>query len=214
MWCVRGLCLIGGGMTYLVNSIFYTLQGEGYWSGRPAVFCRFSRCNLWTGREEDRAKSVCWFCDTDFLHGDRYGLGELVSEITRVADGCRFIVFTGGEPALQLNEALIDELHDLGFYIAVETNGTKHLHTEIDWVCVSPKENAPLRVTDGDELKLVYPQREASPERFEGWAFDHFWLSPIDGPDLQANTAAAVEYVLAHPRWRLNVQTHKVIGVK
>lgn len=201
-------------MTYLVNDIFYTLQGEGYWTGRPAVFVRFARCNLWNGREEDRAKSVCWFCDTDFNDAERMGIGALVDRISELSNGCGFIVFTGGEPSLQLDNILVDALHSLGLYIAVETNGTKDLPLGVDWVCVSPKENAPLHVTEGNELKLVYPQREASPERYERMNFCHFWLSPMDGPNLAENTQSALEYVLEHPQWRLNIQTHKVIGVQ
>lgn len=205
-------------MTYLVNSVFRTLQGEGYWSGRAAVFCRFSRCNLWTGREEDRATAICQFCDTDFLKGDKYTLTELVARIRYLwgSGPNPMVVFTGGEPALQLNAALIDELHNWGFYTAIETNGTRRLPHGLDWVCVSPKAGALIhpQCTEGNELKLVYPQDGQDPERWVGLEFDHFWLSPMDGPDLKANTAAAVEYVLAHPRWRLNIQTHKVIGVK
>lgn len=204
-------------MTYLINEIFYTLQGEGYWSGRAAVFVRFSRCNLWTGREEDRATAICQFCDTDFLHGERLSLDVLMDDVYTnwpAASVTPMVVLTGGEPTLQIDAALIDALHDDGFYIAIETNGTRPLPDGIDWVCVSPKAGTKLAVTTGDELKLVYPQDGAEPELFDGWAFDHFWLSPMDGPNLAENTAAAVEYVLKHPQWRLNVQTHKVVGIR
>lgn len=200
-------------MSYLINEVFYTIQGEGYWTGRPAVFCRFSRCNLWTGREEDRATAICQFCDTDFLHGERYSLGELVSEISSLSEDCDFVVFTGGEPALQLDATLIDELHTLGFYIAIETNGTKPLPAGIDWVCVSPKVNAVRIIDSGDELKFVYPQG-VDPAMYLELDFDHFWLSPMDGPNLTANTAKALTYCLKNPPWRLNVQTHKMIGVR
>jgi 7-carboxy-7-deazaguanine synthase len=206
-------------MTYLVNDIFLTLQGEGYWTGRAAVFCRFSRCNLWTGREEDRATAVCQFCDTDFTRADKYGLKDLADTILNAwPKGAPnpMVVFTGGEPLLQLDEPLLVSVQARGFYVAVETNGTvvPKDRRNIDWLCVSPKADTDLAVTDGDELKLVYPQPLAPPERFQGWAFDHFWLSPMDGPNLARNTDLAVGYVKRHPQWRLNIQTHKVIGVK
>lgn len=202
--------------TYFINEIFLTLQGEGYWTGRPAVFCRFSRCNLWTGREKDRANAICKFCDTDFLKGDKYELDDLIAHIVDIAAGCRFIVLTGGEPTLQVDQPLIAALHDCGFYIAIETNGTRPVPTGIDWVCVSPKAEAILKVYRGNELKLVYPQEGGPPERYADFDFEHFWLSPMNSPygELDAdNTKLAIEYCLAHPRWRLNTQIHKVVGI-
>lgn len=203
-------------MAYLVNEIFATLQGEGYWTGRTAVFCRFSRCNLWTGREQDRASAVCRFCDTDFTASKRYAqASELADEISQAWPGGegRMVVLTGGEPLLQADDALIWHLKHRGFYVAVETNGTIAPPERIDWLCVSPKVNAELKIHAGDELKLVYPQGP-DPSVYLGLDFDHYWLSPMDGPNLAENTAAAVAYVLKHPRWRLNVQTHKLIGVR
>lgn len=203
-------------MTYLINSIFYTLQGEGFWTGRPAVFVRFSRCNLWTGREEDRHKAVCQFCDTDFQRSERYTGAQLldaVEDLWPSGWGSKMVVFTGGEPLLQVDEELVDDLICAGFYTAVETNGTVQPGALVDWTCISPKANTTLEITKGDELKLVYPQVGAEPERFEHLDFDHFWLSPMDGPDLADNTKAAVDYCLEHPRWRLNIQTHKIVGV-
>ena len=211
-------------MTYSVKEIFYTLQGEGAQAGRPAVFCRFAGCNLWSGREEDRAGAVCNFCDTDFVGTDGQGGGkfrtadELAAAIAAQwpADddsGRRYVVCTGGEPLLQLDAALIEALHAAGFEVAVETNGTQAAPAGLDWICVSPKAAAPLLLTAGDELKLVYPQPLAMPERFEGLAFTHFFLQPMDGPDQQANLAAVIRYCLAHPRWRLSLQTHKIVGI-
>lgn len=203
-------------MTYLVNDLFYTLQGEGYWSGRPAVFCRFSVCNLWTGQEEDRASAICSFCDTDFADYTEYDVQELADRINELwpGGGQPMVVFTGGEPSLQLDQTLIEFLEEeRDWYVAVETNGTLPLRAEVDWVCVSPKTPA-LRTREGDELKLVYPQTgRMQPETYEGLDFNVFWLSPMDGPNLAENTAAAVEYVKAHPMWRLNTQTHKQIGI-
>ncbi|HEX6050104.1 MAG TPA: 7-carboxy-7-deazaguanine synthase [Gemmatimonadaceae bacterium] len=212
-------------MTYTVKEIFYTLQGEGANTGRPAVFCRFSGCNLWTGREADRAEAVCTFCDTDFVgvgpDGGKYAtpdaLAAAVSERWPwdVSHGARpLVVCTGGEPLLQLDAPAIDALHSAGFEIAVETNGTRPAPPGLDWICVSPKSTAPVVLARGDELKLVYPQRDAPPERFESLDFRHFFLQPMDGPDVDANTRAAVEYCLAHPRWRLSVQTHKALGIR
>lgn len=201
---------------YLVNEVFYTLQGEGVHTGRPAVFVRFSRCNLWSGREQDRATAICRFCDTDFTHADSYTLIELVAAIDAAwagTDGRRMVVFTGGEPSLQLDAALVGAVARRGYYVAVETNGTRPLPA-VNWVCVSPKAGTTLAVRKGDELKLVYPQDGAAPEDFAWLRFNTFWLSPMDGPDLADNTKAAVEYVLANPAWRLNVQTHKMIGVR
>jgi len=211
-------------MTYSVKEIFYTLQGEGAQAGRPAVFCRFAGCNLWTGREEDRADAVCRFCDTDFVGTDGPGGGKFATaeELAQAiaakwpADdrsGRRYVVCTGGEPLLQLDEALIDALHAEGFEVAVETNGTQPAPMGLDWTCVSPKAGAPVVLTEGDELKLVYPQPLAMPERFESLRFRHFFLQPMDGPDREANTRAAIEYCLAHPKWRLSVQVQKVVGI-
>ncbi len=211
-------------MTYSVKEIFYTLQGEGGQAGRPAVFCRFSGCNLWTGREEDRARAVCRFCDTDFVGTDGQGGGKFATA-DALADaiaarwpaddtrGRRYVVCTGGEPLLQLDTPLIEALHARGFEVAVETNGTQPAPPGLDWICVSPKAGAPLVLTAGDELKLVYPQLEALPERFEGLAFKHFFLQPMDSPQREANTRAAVAYCMKHPQWRLSLQTHKILGI-
>lgn len=209
---------------YAVKEIFYTLQGEGANTGRAAVFCRFAGCNLWTGREADRSDAVCRFCDTDFVGTDGPGGGKfpdaesLARAVTQAwqVDGPswgRFVVCTGGEPLLQLDAPLVKALHDAGFEIAVETNGTVAPPPGLDWVCVSPKAGAELAVTGGDELKLVYPQEGAEPERYAGLAFRHFFLQPMDGPDRDANTAAALDYCLRHPRWRLSLQTHKLLGI-
>ncbi len=209
-------------MSYAVKEIFYTLQGEGAQTGRPAVFCRFAGCNLWTGREKDRARAVCQFCDTDFVGTDGAGGGRFASaeELARAVVAAwpggperRFVVCTGGEPLLQLDAPAIDALHAQGFEIAIETNGTIEPPPGIDWVCVSPKAGAPLVARRGHELKLVFPQPGAEPERFEGLAFDHFFLQPMDGPDRERNTALAIEHCLRHPRWRLSLQTHKLIGI-
>lgn len=208
---------------YSVKEIFYTLQGEGVHAGRPAVFCRFAGCNLWTGREQDRASAVCTFCDTDFVgigpDGGKFDTAVALADAVAsrwpaVNGGRRFVVCTGGEPLLQLDEAAINALHERGFEVAVETNGTQPLPRGLDWVCVSPKANAPLVVACGDELKLVYPQPTAPPERFTGLDFRHWLLQPMDGPDLAETTRAAIGYCLAHPQWRLSVQTHKVVGVR
>ena len=208
--------------TYTVKEIFLTLQGEGRQAGRPAVFCRFAGCNLWSGREADRAKAVCRFCDTDFIGSDGPGGGRFVdaTALAAAVAACwgaareeRFVVLTGGEPLLQVDPALIAALHAQGFAIALETNGTLPAPPGIDWVCVSPKAGAPLILDHGDELKLVYPQIGAEPERFAGLAFAHFLLQPMDGPDRTTHTRAAVAYIAAHPRWRLSLQTHKFIGI-
>ncbi len=210
-------------LVYTVKEIFYTLQGEGIHAGRPAVFCRFAGCNLWTGREEDRATAVCSFCDTDFVgvgpDGGKFATAEALAEAVAArwpdaGGGRRFVVCTGGEPLLQLDAEGIDALHARGFEVAVETNGTQPLPRGLDWVCVSPKADAPLVVAGGDELKLVYPQPLARPERFEGLDFRHWLLQPMDGPAVAEATRAAIAYCLAHPRWRLSVQTHKVVGVR
>lgn len=208
---------------YTVKEIFYTLQGEGYHAGRPAVFCRFTGCNLWTGREHDRDKAVCKFCDTDFVgtgpDGGKFATAaELADRIAALWPGGPnpYVVCTGGEPLLQLDAPLIDALHARGFEVAVETNGTQPAPAGLDWTCVSPKASAPLQLVNGDELKLVYPQVEpdAQPERFEHLGFRHFSLQPMDGPALKENTRRAVEYCLTHPRWRLSLQTHKLLGLR
>ncbi len=209
-------------MTYAVKELFKTLQGEGAQAGRAAVFCRFAGCNLWSGREEDRAEAVCTFCDTDFVGTDGEGGGKftdadmLAAAITSSWDGSeenRYVVFTGGEPLLQLDAALIAAVHAQGFEIAVETNGTLEPPPGIDWICVSPKADAPLALTAGNELKLVYPQPEPDIAALGRLQFDHFWVQPMDGPDRAANTAAAVAFCLANPKWRLSLQTHKFIGI-
>ena len=210
------------GVTYSVKEIFLTVQGEGGQAGRAAVFCRFAGCNLWSGREQDRHKAVCTFCDTDFVGTDGPGGGKFTTP-EALADAVaaawtggprnRLVVCTGGEPLLQLDPPLIDALHARGFEIAVETNGTVAAPPGIDWICVSPKADAPVVQTFGQELKLVFPQPLADPGRFEALDFERFYLQPMDGPDRDANTQAAVAYCLSHPRWRLSVQTHKYIGV-
>ena len=209
---------------YAVKEIFYTLQGEGANTGRPAVFCRFAGCNLWSGREDDRDDAVCRFCDTDFVGTDGPGGGKFASaeDLARAVATTwpahdevarRLVVCTGGEPLLQLDEPLLAALHTAGFEVAVETNGTIVPPDGIDWLCVSPKAEAELVVQAGDELKLVYPQGGGEPERFERLAFAHFFLQPMDGPDREANTKAALRYCLSHPRWRLSLQTHKLLGI-
>ena len=228
-------------MTYTVKEIFYTLQGEGAQTGRAAVFCRFSGCNLWSGREEDRSRAVCQFCDTDFVgtgpDGGRFrSAAELADAVERCwtggasrpdsnegpgsrADSAqsgdrKYVVCTGGEPLLQVDEKLIAEMHQRGFEVAVETNGTRPAPKSLDWICVSPKAGAPLVQTTGNELKLVYPQDNAPPEKFEQLDFRHFFLQPMDGADTAANTERAIEYCLRHPRWRLSIQTHKLVGLR
>ncbi|OYV48319.1 MAG: 7-carboxy-7-deazaguanine synthase [Acidocella sp. 20-58-15] len=210
-------------MTYNVKEIFYTLQGEGRNVGRAAIFCRFTGCNLWSGREMDRNTAVCRFCDTDFVGIDGTGGGRFATadQLAIAIDAVRptgtkveLVVLTGGEPMLQIDDALIDALHNLGFKIAVETNGTIPVPAEIDWLCVSPKAGTQLAISQGDELKLVFPQPNAGPECFESLAFTDFLLQPMDGPDQTDNTAAAVSYCLAHPRWRLSLQTHKLLGLR
>lgn len=208
---------------YTVKELFYTLQGEGFHAGRPAVFCRFSGCNLWTGREQDRATAVCSFCDTDFVgvgpDGGKFAtaaeLAEAVASRWPVGGAGRpFVVCTGGEPLLQLDAAAVEALHARGFEVAVETNGTQPAPPGLDWVCVSPKADAALALGSGDELKLVFPQEKAPPERFAGMGFRHFYLQPMDGPNVVQHTAAAVAYCLAHPQWHLSVQTHKALGIR
>jgi 7-carboxy-7-deazaguanine synthase (Cx14CxxC type) len=209
-------------MSYAVKEIFLTLQGEGGQAGRPAVFCRFAGCNLWSGREEDRAGAVCSFCDTDFVGmdgpgGGRFADAEALAAAVEAAwaGGAdnRLVVLTGGEPLLQLDAALIEALHGRGFSLALETNGTLAVPAGVDWICVSPKADAAVAQTSGQELKLVYPQAGVDPARFEGWDFERFLLQPMDGPKLAENTRAAIAYCLAHPRWRLSVQTHKYLGI-
>jgi 7-carboxy-7-deazaguanine synthase len=223
-------------MTYAVKEMYHTLQGEGVHVGHAAVFCRFAGCNLWSGREEDRAEAVCNFCDTDFVGTDGENGGKFkfatdlakkvravwdehtATPITHQDGQKRFhplVVCTGGEPLLQLDEQLTRAFHNYGFTVAVETNGTQYADGRgIDWICVSPKSDAMLRQVFGNELKLVYPQYNALPERFENLHFDNFFLQPMDGPDVEKNTQAAIEYCMRHPQWRLSLQTHKLVGIK
>ncbi len=207
---------------YSVKEIFLTLQGEGAHSGRTAVFCRFSGCNLWSGREADRASAVCQFCDTDFVgtngvQGGKFADAEVLANAIALcwgeSDTHRYVVCTGGEPLLQLDRALIDALHARSFTIAIETNGTIVVPAGIDWICVSPKANADTIVTRGHELKLVYPQAKDDPARYAQYEFEHFFLQPMDGPKRDENVQAAISYCLAHPQWRLSLQTHKLTGM-
>jgi len=218
-------------VAYTVKEIFYTLQGEGANAGRPAVFCRFAGCNLWSGREADRAEAICRFCDTEFVGTDGPGGGKfatadaLADAVARAwapsappplrpsAPLAPLVVCTGGEPLLQLDAPLLEALHARDFEVAVETNGTVQPPAGIDWVCLSPKADAELVLTAGDELKLVFPQERGPPERYRGLDFRHFFLQPMDGPELERNTRLAVEYCLAHPEWRLSLQTHKILGI-
>lgn len=212
-------------MGYLVKEIFYTLQGEGTHTGRPAVFCRFSGCNLWTGREEHRSQAVCQFCDTDFVgtNGPRGGHFRSPNHLATAVSAAwrgdpqsiseKFVVCTGGEPLLQLDANAVDALHEDGFFVAVETNGTRKPPEGIDWICVSPKAGSPLVIDHADELKLVYPQPDARPEMFESLGIPRLLLQPMDGPDRDINTALAVQYCLAHPQWKLSLQTHKYLGI-
>jgi 7-carboxy-7-deazaguanine synthase (Cx14CxxC type) len=211
-------------VSYSVKEVFYTLQGEGANTGRPAVFCRFSGCNLWSGREEDRVSATCQFCDTDFVgtHGDGGGKFADADELAGAVEARwpspdgrrRFVVLTGGEPLLQVDEALIEALHSRGFTVAVETNGTVEPPRGIDWVCVSPKAGTKLVVLEGQELKLVFPQLGADPQEFADLAFEHFYLQPMDGPNAAANTAKAISFCQNHPHWNLSIQTHKLIGMR
>jgi 7-carboxy-7-deazaguanine synthase (Cx14CxxC type) len=209
-------------MSYAVKEVFLTLQGEGAHAGRAAVFCRFAGCNLWSGREQDRATATCRFCDTDFVGtdgtlGGRYSSAEELADTIAaqwVGAADRYAVLTGGEPLLQLDTALLDALHARGFVIAIETNGTIEVPEGVDWICVSPKAGAELVVRRGHELKLVYPQTGAQPEDFAGLAFARFSLQPMDGPDVADNTARVVDYCLRHPQWRLSLQTHKTLGIR
>lgn len=214
-------------MSYFVKEIYYTLQGEGAYAGRPAVFCRFTGCNLWTGREEDRHKAICRFCDTDFVgtSGPQGGVYESAADLATAIGDCwpgnepsewvgnKMVVCTGGEPLLQLDSALVDALHALRFSVAIETNGTKLPPPDIDWICVSPKANASLVLTSGDELKLVYPQVGVDPATYINLDFHRFFLQPMDGPNQEENTRRAAKYCLEHPRWELSLQTHKLIGL-
>lgn len=210
-------------MTYSVKEIFYTLQGEGAHTGRPAVFLRFAGCNLWSGLEKDRAEATCKFCDTDFVgtHGagggkfaDAPGLARAVAALwPKAVGGKPYVVCTGGEPLLQLDATLVDALHAEGLEIAIETNGTLLPPPGIDWICVSPKADAEQKLTQGDELKLIYPQERGDPARYAGQAFRHFFLQPMDNPGKTANTAAAIAYCKAHPQWRLSLQIHKLLGI-
>lgn len=206
-------------MTYRINEIFYSVQGEGYWSGRSAVFVRFSNCNLWSGREVDRADAICTFCDTDFVSGTDMTTERIVdaacAELPHPAGEQPMVIYTGGEPLLQLDDELVAEFRRVGFYQAIETNGTLPLRVDLDWVCVSPK-TPTVRITAGDELKLVYPQDNLAPARFASLDFTHFWISPMNDGDRinPVHADAAYAFVLKHPRWRLNTQTHKVIGVR
>lgn len=213
-------------MSYRVKEIFYSLQGEGYYSGRPAVFCRFAACNLWSGKEADRQKAICKFCDTDFagLDGTEGGIYKNAADLTeKIAQlwpkiynkfAHPFVVCTGGEPLLQLDEELIAALHKESFEIAVETNGTIVAPPGIDWICVSPKAGVELAQDCGQELKLVYPQPGAEPEKYKDLDFQHFFLQPMDNHELAINTKKTLEYVLAHPQWRLGLQLHKILGIK
>jgi 7-carboxy-7-deazaguanine synthase len=212
-------------VSYAVKEIFYTLQGEGVHSGRPAVFLRFAGCNLWTGREEDRSGAICRFCDTDFVgigpDGGRFGAPHALADAvaSRWPSGSeggsrRYVVCTGGEPLLQLDADAIDAMHARGFAVAVETNGTLPAPRGLDWICVSPKAGAPIVLTSGDELKLVFPQAGGEPMQFEQLDFAHFLLQPMDGPDVERNRALALDHCLKNPRWRLSVQTHKLLGIR
>lgn len=210
-------------MSFAVKEIFYSLQGEGRHAGRPAVFCRFAGCNLWTGREADRATAACNFCDTDFVGTDGEGggrfdgshaLADAVERMWSGVGGQRFVVLTGGEPLLQIDDGLIAALHERQFEVALETNGTLPVSSPIDWITVSPKGSTTLVQTSGDELKLVFPQANVDPTSFEGLAFSHFLLQPKDGPDRDANIADAIAYCLRHPQWKLSLQTHKYMGIR
>jgi 7-carboxy-7-deazaguanine synthase len=213
-------------MTYVVKEIYYTLQGEGANTGRAAVFCRFAGCNLWTGHEKDRNSAICSFCDTDFLGTDGPGgahfimANELASAVAAIWGGSphsaelrRLLVCTGGEPLLQLDESLVEAFHNEGFELAIETNGTRLPPSGVDWICVSPKAGSELVLLSGNELKLVFPQEGADPEQFESLSFEHFFLQPMDGPARDENTRLTIQYCLGHPKWRLSLQTHKLLGI-
>lgn len=210
-------------MTYSIKEMFYTLQGEGNQAGRPAVFCRFSGCNLWSGREQDRASAICTFCDTDFVGTDGQGGDKFknAEALARAIDSFwpishqahKYVVLTGGEPLLQVDEALLDALHNINFTIAVETNGTIASPLGIDWVCVSPKSDTVLKITKGDELKLVFPQVNSTPNMFELLNFNHFYLQPMDGPKIIDNTESAIRYCKGNPKWKLSLQCHKILSI-
>jgi 7-carboxy-7-deazaguanine synthase len=210
-------------MSYQIKEVFYSLQGEGFYTGRPAIFCRFSQCNLWTGREEDRANAVCQFCDTDFIGTDGQNGGRFANAQALAAHLFAFwpdtstqhpfVVLTGGEPLLQLDASLIEQLHQFGFEIAIETNGTKTPPDNIDWICVSPKAGAPWLLTEGDELKLVFPQPGLMPDDIKLTGFNHYYLQPMDGEQQQQNLQQAIAYCLAHPEWKLSLQTHKIMQI-
>ena len=210
-------------MSYLIKEIYYTLQGEGYHTGRPAVFCRFAGCNLWSGHEKDRIEAVCPFCDTDFVGTDGEGGGKYESalKVTEKTSqlwpdnesSIKFVVCTGGEPLLQMDEQLVNDFHDAGFEVAIETNGTRLAPKGIDWICVSPKSGAELVLKTGDELKLVYPQNGLDPSQFLVMEFEHFSLQPMDGPEIEKNTKLTLDYCLTHPQWRLSLQTHKLLNI-
>lgn len=206
-------------MAYKVKEIFYSLQGEGFHVGRPTVFLRFAGCNLWSGREEDRDKAICKFCDTDFINPEYTfeSPGELAAKVASFwpnKPGTPYVVCTGGEPLLQLDESLVHSLARQGFEVGIETNGTMPLKFKVDWVCVSPKANTTLAITEGDELKLVYPQDENKPNQFKHLKFTHFYLQPKDSPQLEANRQAALEYCLANPQWKLSLQIHKLLNIR
>ncbi|MEZ4962117.1 MAG: 7-carboxy-7-deazaguanine synthase [Saprospiraceae bacterium] len=209
-------------MAYKIKEIYYTLQGEGAQAGRPAVFCRFSGCNLWSGREEDRHKAICQFCDTDFWgmdgeNGGKYTAESLAAMVKSLwgntALGRPYVVCTGGEPLLQLDRDLVQQFHLAGFEVAVETNGTVEAPEGLDWICVSPKAGTELKIKAGQELKLVYPQPEAMPGLFEDLDFQHFFVQPMDGPDIRENTSRAIDFCLKNPQWRLSIQTHKFLNI-
>jgi 7-carboxy-7-deazaguanine synthase (Cx14CxxC type) len=207
---------------YKIKEIYYTLQGEGAHTGRAAVFCRFTGCNLWSGREEDRSKAICQFCDTDFwgtdgLNGGRYSATDLAAKVLSLweqkGQGKPYVVCTGGEPLLQLDKKMVDAFHAEGLEVAIETNGTIEVPEGVDWICVSPKANTEIIVTKGNELKLVFPQLNAEPERFQDLGFENFFLQPMDNASQAANTQACVQYCLEHPQWRLSLQTHKMLNI-
>ena len=209
-------------MIYSVKEIYFTMQGEGFHTGKHAVFCRFSGCNLWSGHEKDRVNAICNFCDTDFVgidgvNGSKYvsasALSDKIDKVWNNFDDEKFVVFTGGEPLLQLNSELIDALHQKGFKVAIETNGTLLPPENIDWICVSPKKGAKFKLKYGNELKLVYPQNDLDPSQFLSWNFDHFFIQPKDGMEIEVNTQLAIQFCKEHPQWRLGIQAHKVIGV-
>lgn len=210
-------------MSYAVKEMFLTLQGEGMQAGRRAVFLRFAGCNLWSGREVDRASAICRFCDTDFVGTDGAGGGKFADADAIVAavsgfwgpgEAGRYIVLTGGEPMLQVDDSLVDALHAAGFEIAIETNGTLPVHPGIDWVCVSPKAGSEVVQTSGNELKLIWPQAGSDYETMEGWTFDHWLIQPLDDPDAVRNVEAAIAFVMERPQWRLSLQTHKALGLR